>query len=82
MFRSVKRMRSLRGESQAQSLSLALAYKGFVTINWDEMEKQGKALMDFNKDGSMDKSDFKYVLNNLTKIAGTVQPPKPSAVAN
>eukprot|EP00240_Pyramimonas_obovata_P013454 CAMPEP_0118936036 /NCGR_PEP_ID=MMETSP1169-20130426/15974_1 /TAXON_ID=36882 /ORGANISM="Pyramimonas obovata, Strain CCMP722" /LENGTH=226 /DNA_ID=CAMNT_0006879133 /DNA_START=70 /DNA_END=747 /DNA_ORIENTATION=+ len=52
----------------------ALAYKGFITINWNEMERQGKALLDINKDGVMDKDDAKFLLKNLVKIAGTGLP--------
>ncbi len=33
------------------------AYQGYVTIHWDEVEKDFNALLDFNKDGSVDRAD-------------------------
>lgn len=51
-----------------------LQYKGFITINWEEMEKQGKALLDINNDGQTNADDFKFLHRKALSVLSTGLP--------
>eukprot|EP00441_Pelagodinium_beii_P014796 CAMPEP_0197665394 /NCGR_PEP_ID=MMETSP1338-20131121/59201_1 /TAXON_ID=43686 ORGANISM="Pelagodinium beii, Strain RCC1491" /NCGR_SAMPLE_ID=MMETSP1338 /ASSEMBLY_ACC=CAM_ASM_000754 /LENGTH=113 /DNA_ID=CAMNT_0043244187 /DNA_START=191 /DNA_END=532 /DNA_ORIENTATION=- len=39
-------------------LQQGLAYQGYVTVNWDKIEKDFKEVLDLNKDGKVDAKDL------------------------
>lgn len=49
-----------------------LSYKGFLTVHWEEMERQGKAMLDFDKDGKTDSDDMKFLYRKGMGIVATV----------
>eukprot|EP00238_Polyblepharides_amylifera_P002993 CAMPEP_0196589644 /NCGR_PEP_ID=MMETSP1081-20130531/64167_1 /TAXON_ID=36882 /ORGANISM="Pyramimonas amylifera, Strain CCMP720" /LENGTH=203 /DNA_ID=CAMNT_0041912499 /DNA_START=155 /DNA_END=766 /DNA_ORIENTATION=+ len=51
-----------------------LSYKGFVTMNWEEMERQGKSLLDFNGDGVTDTNDAKVLYKRGLRILSSALP--------
>eukprot|EP00929_Paragymnodinium_shiwhaense_P024772 TRINITY_DN15144_c0_g1_i1.p2 TRINITY_DN15144_c0_g1~~TRINITY_DN15144_c0_g1_i1.p2 ORF type:complete len:181 (+),score=61.35 TRINITY_DN15144_c0_g1_i1:86-628(+) len=40
------------------ALQQALAYRGYITINWPVVEKDFITILDLNKDGKVDEKDF------------------------
>eukprot|EP00933_Yihiella_yeosuensis_P037274 TRINITY_DN31178_c0_g1_i1.p1 TRINITY_DN31178_c0_g1~~TRINITY_DN31178_c0_g1_i1.p1 ORF type:complete len:169 (-),score=33.04 TRINITY_DN31178_c0_g1_i1:368-874(-) len=52
-------------------LQQALAYNGYITINWPKVEKDLICVLDLNKDGKFDEKDFEHGYLYLYKVLQT-----------
>mmetsp|Transcript_41239 Transcript_41239/g.81383 ORF Transcript_41239/g.81383 Transcript_41239/m.81383 type:complete len:162 (-) Transcript_41239:83-568(-) len=60
------------------SFQQALAYQGYITVNWPRVEQDLTSLLDLNKDGKVDAKDFnagyasalKVLQHNTVAISG------------
>ncbi|CAJ1352867.1 unnamed protein product [Effrenium voratum] len=49
-------------------LQQALAYQGYVTVNWEKVEKDMTAVLDLNKDGKFDAADVNTGYMKVLKV--------------
>lgn len=51
-----------------------LSYNGFVTVNYDKMEREAEKMLDFNKDGKTDAQDMLLAYGQMEKVLGYNMP--------